>query len=84
MVQNAGLFLKIEHSERRERLEIVPIYLLYGLCLRQFGIRICLEKFQLPALFNAHWQCLGLILEETVCCQCRTEIHKEVMYRAMA
>ena len=55
-----------------------------NLKIRQFGIRICLEKFQLPALFNAHWQCLGLILEETVCCQCRTEIHKEVMYRAMA
>ena len=52
--------------------------------IRQFGIRIRLEKFQLPTLFNAHWQCLGLILEETVCCQCRTEIHKEVMYRAMA
>ena len=52
--------------------------------LRQFGIRICLEKFQLPTLFNAHWQCLGLILEETVCSQCRTEIHEEVMYGAMA
>jgi len=25
MVQNAGLFLKIEHIERRERLEIVAI-----------------------------------------------------------
>ena len=52
--------------------------------LRQFGIRICLEKFQLPSLFNAHGQCLGLILEETVCSQCRTEIHEEVMYGAMA
>ena len=52
--------------------------------LRQFGIRICLEKFQLPTLFNAHWQCLRLILEEIVCCQCRTEIHEEVMYGAMA
>ena len=52
--------------------------------LRQFGIRIRLEKFQLPTLFNAHWQCLGLILEETVCSQCRTEIHEEVMYGAMA
>lgn len=51
---------------------------------RQFGIRICLEKFQLPSLFNAHGQCLGLILEETVCSQCRTEIHEEVMYGAMA
>ena len=59
-----------------------------GICnfrnLRQFGIRICLEKFQLPSLFNAHGQCLGLILEETVCSQCRTEIHEEVMYGAMA
>ena len=36
--------------------------------LRQFGIRVCLEKFQLPTLFNAHGQCLGLILEETICC----------------
>ena len=36
--------------------------------LRQFGIKICLEKFQLPTLFNAHGQCLGLILEETICC----------------
>ena len=35
---------------------------------RQFGIKICLEKFQLPTLFNAHGQCLGLILEETICC----------------
>ena len=35
--------------------------------LRQFGIRICLEKFQLPTPFNAHGQCLWLILEETVC-----------------
>ena len=52
--------------------------------LRQFGIRVCLEELQLPTLFNAHWQCLGLILEETVCSQCRTEIHEEVMYRAMA
>ena len=52
--------------------------------LRQFGIRICLEKFQLPSLFNAHGQCLWLILEETVCSQCRTEIHEEVMYGAMA
>ena len=52
--------------------------------VRQFGIRICLEKFQLPTLFNAHRQCLGLILEDTVCCQCRTEIHEEVMYGAMA
>ena len=52
--------------------------------IRQFGIRICLEKFQLPSLFNAHGQCLGLILEETVCSQCRTEIHEEVMYGAMA
>ena len=52
--------------------------------LRQFGIRICLEKFQLPTLFNAHGQCLWLILEETVCSQCRTEIHEEVMYGAMA
>ncbi|WP_368115832.1 tetratricopeptide repeat protein, partial [Bacteroides salyersiae] len=25
--------------------------------IRQFGIRICLEKFQLPSLFNAHGQC---------------------------
>ncbi|WP_368338414.1 SusC/RagA family TonB-linked outer membrane protein, partial [Parabacteroides merdae] len=30
--------------------------IIYG--LRQFGIRICLEKFQLPSLFNAHGQCL--------------------------
>ena len=52
--------------------------------LRQFGIRICLEKFQFPTLFNAHGQCLWLILEETVCSQCRTEIHEEVMYGAMA
>ncbi|WP_368341804.1 SusC/RagA family TonB-linked outer membrane protein, partial [Parabacteroides merdae] len=29
--------------------------IIYG--LRQFGIRICLEKFQLPSLFNAHGQC---------------------------
>ena len=36
--------------------------------LRQFGISICLEKFQLPTLFNAHEKCLGLILEETICC----------------
>ena len=35
--------------------------------LRQFGIRVCLEELQLPTLFNAYWQCLGLILEETVC-----------------
>ena len=35
--------------------------------LRQFGIRVCLEKFQLPTLFNAHGKCLELILEETVC-----------------
>ena len=34
MVQNAGLFLKIEHIERREGLEIVAIYLLYGLYFR--------------------------------------------------
>ena len=52
--------------------------------LRQFGIRICLEKFQLPTLFNAHRQCLRLIFEETVCSQCRTKIHKEVMHGAMA
>ena len=52
--------------------------------IRQFGIRICLEKFQFPTLFNAHGQCLWLILEETVCSQCRTEIHEEVMYGAMA
>ncbi len=51
---------------------------------RQFGIRICLEKFQLPTFFNAHWQCLGLILEETVCSQCRTETHEEIMHGAMA
>ena len=41
---------------------------LYYSFLRQFGIKICLEKFQLPTLFNAHGQCLGLILEETICC----------------
>lgn len=52
--------------------------------LRQFGIRICLEKFQLPSLFNLHGQCLWLILEETVCSQCRTEIHEKVMHGAMA
>ena len=52
--------------------------------LRQFGIRICLEKFQLPSLFNSHGQCLWLILEETVCSQCRTEIHEKVMHGAMA
>jgi len=52
--------------------------------LRQFGISICLEKFQLPTLFNVHGQCLWLILEETVCSQCRTNIHEEVMYGAMA
>ena len=52
--------------------------------VRQFGIRVCLEELQLPTLFNAYWQCLGLILEEAVCSQCRTEIHKEVMYGAMA
>ena len=52
--------------------------------VRQFGIRICLEKLQLPSLFNAHGQCLWLILEETVCSQCCTEIHEEVMYGAMA
>ena len=40
-----------------------------GCCkkIRQFGIRVCLEELQLPTLFNAYWQCLGLILEETVC-----------------
>jgi len=34
MVQNAGLFLKIEHIGNRKRPEIVPIYLLYGLYFR--------------------------------------------------
>jgi len=34
MVQNAGLFLKIEHIGRYERLEKVVIYLLYGLYFR--------------------------------------------------
>ena len=58
--------------------------LLWKQAIRQFGIRICLENFQLPSLFNAHGLCFGLILEETVCSQCRTEIHEEVMYGAMA
>jgi len=34
MVQNAGLFLKIEHIGRRENQEIGAIYLLYGLYFR--------------------------------------------------
>ena len=34
MVQNAGLFLKIEHLESRENQEIGAIYLLYGLYFR--------------------------------------------------
>ena len=55
-----------------------------SILIRQFGIRICLEKFQFPTLFNAHGRCLWLILEETVCSQCRTEIHEEIMYGAMA
>ena len=67
---------------------LVSAYILYleaiSAKVRQFGIRFCLEKFQLPSLFNVHGQCLGLILEETVCSQCRTEIHEEVMYGAMA
>ena len=67
---------------------LVSAYILYleaiSAKVRQFGIRVCLEKFQLPTLFNAHGKCLGLILEETVCSQCRTEIHEEVMYGAMA
>ena len=58
--------------------------LLWKQAIRQFGIRICLENFQLPSLFNAHGLCFGLILEETVCSQCRTEIHEEVMYGATA
>ena len=67
---------------------LVSAYILYleaiSAKVRQFGISICLEKFQLPTLFNVHGQCLWLILEETVCSQCRTEIHEEVMYGAMA
>ena len=50
----------------------------------QFGLSTRLEKFQLPSLFNAHGQCLGLILEETECSPCSAKIHEEVMYRAMA
>ena len=67
-----------------QNISVSPLTLLHTELLRQFGIRIRLEKFQLPALFNAHWQCLELILEETVCSQCRTEIHEEVMYGAVA
>ena len=46
---------------------ILSVCLVLFAALRQFGIRICLEKFQLPTPFNAHGQCLWLILEETVC-----------------
>jgi len=41
---------------------LVSAYILYleaiSAKVRQFGISICLEKFQLPSLFNAHGQCL--------------------------
>ena len=51
--------------------------------IRQFGIRTCLEQFQLPALLNVYGQCLGLVLEEAICGLCGTEVHEEVVYGAM-
>ena len=83
--RHCGFFSKSKHPFRlsTDRLSAKMRELKHNI-LRQFGIRVCLEKFQLPSLFNAHGQCLWLILEETVCSQCRTEIHEEVMYGAMA
>ena len=74
---------KMATNHFEDLLKITTIYF-ENLLIRQFGIRVCLEKFQLPTLFNAHGKCLGLILEETICSQCRTEIHEKVMYGAMA
>lgn len=34
--------------------------------IREFGIRLVCKQFQLLCLFNMHWQCLRLVVKETV------------------
>ena len=38
----------------------------YCIYIREFGIRLVCKQFQLLCLFNMHWQCLRLVVKETV------------------